>query len=855
MEKMFRYVTLNSISNTNPQPLSKKNPKTVPISLLSGGNSFFVKIKSNQIASNYHDTSNKIKPNSLQKISNINYHNDNKNKSYNKCLNNSQHKNSYVFAVNNSIEYNNKITKKSLVNKSKQDLFNHNKGIYSFTSMKHNDNINNKTINSTSSRQNYNGVLITDVELLKKNMNKNFNIFEEKQDNKKIIKNKNVKNINNALKCKFIGKEINLKNKANKIEISESSLNKKKKALTDKNAILTTINKNSNNNNQMKLYKKNNNQYIIKNNAKNFLKAKNLTNILFNNSVIEKSKQKNGYKNNFSERKNKLIYHGAKKNKILCCKELGNNNNTNIFKEHFIDTDEFNSSVSKKKIEKRIKSIRTKPNNECLRIDKNNNNKSNFNTINNNKSLVVQQKFCDKNKSQHIINKSNNLNNKNAKLINNLGSRDIFKINYTLTDLIGTNSNSYKSRMNKPIYHNDNKQKDFKIGNNYLLSDLNTHNINRNNNFGNYPNIIINNNYLYNYMPFVTLNNSVDDDNIKRLSLNRNSFIENKVEKSNISINSSQNFKIDRGQTYILNYSSLFDSNSKNLNNCNISKENKSKINQKYKNEQQMKINKIENHIKNNYINNKNNNNILNCNPKNLSSSTLDNINKTNNRELNIFQNKVKPNIIAESYVSKEKIKKQKQNPPLSKNPKKLNILSLIQENNRKIKDSNSRRQHQFSSFVETDNFNKCYNNKNVYETIDYILYPDNYKIKDSIDVLDNFDDMNTIIKRLNFDNIDIKNVNIFTVNDNNNNISSHKGFDNYFYTKFSESFDKIFDKKFKNRNHMSATQNKIKKNNNNNNNLYHSRQSGSTKDSNKENSSIKKYRVLSYLENKYEKK
>ena len=57
---MFRYMTLNTDSNTNNQSISKKVQKTVPISLLSGGNSFFVKIKSNQIASNYNDTSNKF---------------------------------------------------------------------------------------------------------------------------------------------------------------------------------------------------------------------------------------------------------------------------------------------------------------------------------------------------------------------------------------------------------------------------------------------------------------------------------------------------------------------------------------------------------------------------------------------------------------------------------------------------------------------------------------------------------------------------------------------------------------------------------------------------------------------------
>ena len=94
---MFRYVAINSDSNTNSQAFNKKNQKTLPISLLSGGNSFFVKIKSNQIASNYNDTSNKIKPALQQKINTSYFHKENKNKSYNKCIINSQQKNSYIF--------------------------------------------------------------------------------------------------------------------------------------------------------------------------------------------------------------------------------------------------------------------------------------------------------------------------------------------------------------------------------------------------------------------------------------------------------------------------------------------------------------------------------------------------------------------------------------------------------------------------------------------------------------------------------------------------------------------------------------------------------------------------------------
>ena len=195
---MFRYVTLNSDSNTNNQSISKKVQKTVPISLLSGGNSFFVKIKSNQIASNYNDTSNKLKPNSLQKINYTYFQKDNKNKSNNKYLNNTQQKSSYIFGINNSIEYNNDSKKKSIINKSKQDLVNHIKGIYSFTSVKHNnDNMNNKTINSTSFRQNYNGVLLTDVEYLKKNISKNYNIYEK--ENKNAKEEKSEKNKNNTL--------------------------------------------------------------------------------------------------------------------------------------------------------------------------------------------------------------------------------------------------------------------------------------------------------------------------------------------------------------------------------------------------------------------------------------------------------------------------------------------------------------------------------------------------------------------------------------------------------------------------------------------------------------------------------
>lgn len=365
-------------------------------------------------------------------------------------------------------------------------------------------------------------------------------------------------------------------------------------------------------------------------------------------------------------------------------------------------------------------------------------------------------------------------------------------------------------------------------------------------------------------MPLVTLNNSSSSIENDSKKVFRGSLIENKIENKNKnlyrnnnnltnmnnSLNNSQKIKIEHPHAFI--YSSFVENNSKNKNyNRNtLSKENKSKINKKYKKEQDMKINIIDSYSHKTYLNN----NLYNHQANLASSNTLDRINdksKTNRSEYNLFINSTNTNNVTECYVSKEKNnKKPKQNPPLNKNPKKLNILSLIQENNRKIKDNDGRHQHQFHSFVENDNYNKRYNrNKNIYETIDYILHPEAYKIKNDAEVLDNFDDMNTIIKRIDFENVDLKSVNIFTVHQDEN--PDKKEESNYLYKRYSEYFNSSFDKKFIDRKNMSASQNKTK----NNYHLYHSKQSGSTKDSNKESSSTKKFRIFSNVENIFEKK
>ena len=839
---MYRYIGLNQNLNINSLNINKKPQKAAPISLLSGDNSFFVKVKSNQIASNYNDKNNKVKPNTFQKINNTYFPRDSKNKSLNKYLNNSQPKVSFLFTVNNSIEHrkvnnnNNISNNKSLINKTNQEIYTHNKGIYSFTSLKNNDKFNNKSINSTSLKNNYNEAGISDLDHLKMNMNKITSIPEKNKQTTKIIKEKNDKNFNtnNVYNTRINQtKTLNAKHKIN-TKINNESLVKKEKILTDKNTNLTISHQNKNNN-QIKLVKKN--QNLTKNNNKNVVRTKNISNILFNtNPNNAKIKSKN--KNNDSEGKNRVIFHGQARNNKLININNSNinsiNNNSNILNDNINETDEFNSSISNRKIEKKIKSINIKPNKDSLGI---NTSKYNFNNKINDKSLLLLKKNSDKNTiiNQHISTKSNNIINKVPKL-DIKQQENKLNLNYAISNLTALNSKNNMKKGTSNIINDNinsinklidvNNEKDYKCRNKNHVSVLTSFNIG-NHKLNNYPNIIINNNYLYNYMPFVTLNNSVNEDNINRLKLNRNSFFD-----TNYHINTTQNLPIEK----ILNHSNIVENK--------INKEQKNKIIKKNKNEQdKIKVNIIETNTQNNNHINSNN---YNFHVKFISSNALDNINrnKTNRNNLNLhFYKESTNNNITENYVSKEKNKKRKQNPPLNKNPKKLNILSLIQENSRKTK-NNIRGKTNFP-LCENKDIN-YFTNKNELVTIEQIMYPNNDKLNNT-EMFDNFDDMNTIVRRINFENVDIKKSNIFAVEnkytDNLNN--------NPWYEKFSENFNNMFDKKFANkRQNMSSAKNKIKKSNY----IYHSRQSGSTKASNKENSSTKKIRVSSYIDKRFEK-
>jgi len=847
---MYRYISLNPNSNQNSLNINRKAPKANPISLLSGKNSFFVKVKSNQIATNYNDKSNKLKNNIHQKNNYTYFAKENKDKSLTKYLNNSQPKVSLLFKENNSIEQIKSKNKNnnSLINRRKQDIHSHNKGIYSFTSPNYNGKINNNSINLISVRKNYNEVLLTDYEYSNANQNKILNNQEKKKGKKIINKDKKDKNIFSYNTYDYLinhTKTLNLKSKLNKKLPAESITQKEKNKIEKKNTI---ANKNKINN-LIKIKKKNQNSI---NNNNNIIKSKNISNILFNTNLnIDKNKLKNEEKHNIQEGKNRVILDIQKRNYTI---SNGNNslindsyNNTKIFNDNFKKIEEFDGGVSDRKIERKIKSIKINSNNEDIRIKnniKNNNIKYNFNTTNIDKSSLLPKNNNEKILSsiEDNVIKRNNILNKYPKLDNLIPGNKI-NLNHVLKNLTGLNSKNNTKKEKSNLTNNSinsikniielNGQKAHNYQNKSNLSDLISFNFENEKINKNKANLLINNNFLNDYFPLTTLNNSVDNNNHKnKLALNDNSFTE-----KDYHTNINNNIQINK----LLNYS-LAENNK-------INKEKNHKVNKKSKIEEHIRSNINDEKEQNNNIKHINKN--YNFHTKFISSNELDyNTNKikTNQNNLNLYFYKENSNNnhISDNYVSKEKNKKRKQNPPLNKIPKKLNILSIIQENNRKIKNYIIRRKPILSSTFSNNKINNNkYKNDNL--TIEDILYPDNEEFNNDKEMFDNFDDMNAIVRRINFENVSLKKSNIFTVENKYNDKNSEN---NIWYEQYSEKFNDLFDKKFaNNKQNMSAAQNKIKKANY----IYNSKQSGSTKASNVENSSTKKIKASFYIEKKLE--
>ena len=187
---------------------------------------------------------------------------------------------------------------------------------------------------------------------------------------------------------------------------------------------------------------------------------------------------------------------------------------------------------------------------------------------------------------------------------------------------------------------------------------------------------------------------------------------------------------------------------------------------------------------------------------------------KTKLYELNNFQrNKDSFGDISENKLNDKKNIIEKNNkipfikPPLSKNPKNLNILSLIKENNKSFRDKS------FQKFTPKGE------DLNDIERILYSKDDQNEMIKENY--FDNFDDLNNIVKKINFDEVNIELNNIFTSDKNNN-------------CTYSE-YDKKFNQRFIN--FLQLGSNNKKRN-------YSYGRSGSTKD----NSSKKKDYSIFYI-------
>ena len=124
------------------------------------------------------------------------------------------------------------------------------------------------------------------------------------------------------------------------------------------------------------------------------------------------------------------------------------------------------------------------------------------------------------------------------------------------------------------------------------------------------------------------------------------------------------------------------------------------------------------------------------------------------------------------NYINKTQDKNKKIpyiKPTINKNTKNLNILSLIKENSKTLKDKS------FQKYTpKGEDFND----------IDRILYDkgeENETIKENY--FDNFDDLNNIVKKINFDEVNIEQNNIFTSDKNKNII----------YSEFEKEFNQRF--------------------------------------------------------------
>jgi hypothetical protein len=275
---------------------------------------------------------------------------------------------------------------------------------------------------------------------------------------------------------------------------------------------------------------------------------------------------------------------------------------------------------------------------------------------------------------------------------------------------------------------------------------------------------------------YIINNNSVGKNNKKNISVKKNILSSHHLEKS--SINNEKNSNKKRSKTSFEIGKKVSNTNKikiDKINNNNgikrkkmfkrifekdkIENMSKKKINIKEKlksNSSRTKINinklKKENSYKRNY------NNFIKNSVNKSTAITTSRTELSINREDNNKKNEENEKITMQ-YL------------PYYQNNKNLNILSLIQENNRKLE----------NNFIKSNKRNFSYEKKeNSFDNIINVLNPEFLNDK-KLNAFDDFDDLNSIVRKIEFEKIKKDSQSIFSVNNNLRYITYCNNFNNNF--------------------------------------------------------------------------
>ena len=440
-------------------------------------------------------------------------------------------------------------------------------------------------------------------------------------------------------------------------------------------------------------------------------------------------------------------------------------------------------------------------------------------------------KIKKENNSKNDLQKNNNIVNNNYFNINNtfifdtvgtkLNPQDLRKLmneNKNSTNINYTEINDYSSNVYKTVEASDlrNKNHIIKNLNNFFKKDNKSKIIKKNNN--NYINILITDkNYINN------------KTNIPKLSKNKISLIKTNIDKNYFHIiSTTDNNNIQSKNKTKNNYKTLKIShnedkiiNNLNLNNKKIIKKNSNnnniynKITKQKKTENKENISKNTkldkfNSIINTCMNNTTNNSIQK--EKKIRKDITKGKNEFNNINLNIRKNKImfykimsnknKNKSYSKQKLTQFKIKEDELFEPNKNNVDKIPKIAEGDIKNKYINNFDNNR-------IYNEHENNNYANKNSFIEIDdedMILEKDllnkkqnsfelisisdneneNNKINKEEEKEDNFDDLNTIIQKINFNDKQIVNNDIFSLNDKK-------------YKEYSKKFDNRFHKWIKN--------------------------------------------------------